>query len=324
VRDLLGREPANLPQRERHLGIAGERRVAAREDEAQTVVGQVGGLTTDEIARAYLAPEPTVAQRIVRAKSKIREARIPYLVPGRDELAERLDAVLAVVYLVFNEGYFASAGDTLVRADLSAEAIRLGRLLVQLLPEPEAVGLLALMLLTDARRAARMDAKGEIVLLDAQDRALWDAALIAEGRELVKRALESRRVGPYALQAAIAAVHAEAPAAADTDWPQIVALYDVLLRLDPSPVVALNRAAAVAMRDGPAAGLAGIDAILVVRGELAEYAPAHAARADLCRRLGRNDEARASYARALALTHLAPERRFLERRIFELPMASHD
>jgi len=195
---------------------------------------------------------------------------------------------------------------------------------VQLLPEPEAVGLLALMLLTDARRAARMDAKGEIVLLDAQDRALWDAALIAEGRELVKRALESRRVGPYALQAAIAAVHAEAPAAADTDWPQIVALYDVLLRLDPSPVVALNRAAAVAMRDGPAAGLAGIDAILVVRGELAEYAPAHAARADLCRRLGRNDEARASYARALALTHLAPERRFLERRIFELPMASHD
>jgi len=278
---------------------------------------EVCGLTTEEIARAFLVPPPTLAQRIVRAKAKIRDARIPYQVPSRAELPERLGAVLHVVYLVFNEGYSATTGASLTRSDLSAEAITLGRLLVELLPEPEAVGLLALMLLHDARRAARVSAEGELVLLHAQDRSRWDRAQIAEGCRLVEQALTSRRFGPYALQAAIAAVHAEAPTAAETDWPQIVALYDVLLRADPSPIVALNRAVAVAMRDGPAAGLALIDSLLTA-GTLSEYHLAHSARADLLRRLGRAAEAAGAYAAALRLTRQEPERRFLERRLAEL------
>jgi RNA polymerase sigma-70 factor (ECF subfamily) len=278
---------------------------------------EVCGLTTEEIARAFLAAPTTVAQRIVRAKAKIREARIPYQVPSRAELPDRLDMVLHVVYLVFNEGYSASSGASLTRADLSGEAIRLGRLLVELLPDPEAMGLLALMLLHESRRAARASPDGDMILLDDQDSSLWNRALIAEGTALVERALSSRRFGPYTLQAAIAAVHAEAPVAAATDWAQIVGLYEVLARTDPSPVVELNRAAAVAMRDGPAAGLALIDAILT-RGELADYHLAHSARADLCRRLGRTSDARAAYQRALALTRQEPERRFLERRLREL------
>jgi RNA polymerase sigma-70 factor (ECF subfamily) len=284
---------------------------------------EVCGLTTEEIARAFLTGAPTVAQRIVRAKAKIRAAGIPYQVPARAELPDRLESVLHVVYLVFNEGYSASAGETLTRVDLSTEAIRLGRLLVELLPEPtepEALGLLALMLLHEARRAARTSATGELILLDEQDRSCWDGARIAEGAALVEQALRSRRFGPYTLQAAIAAVHAEAPAAAATDWVQIVGLYDVLLRTDPSPIVELNRAAAVAMRDGPAAGLALIDALLA-RGELTDYHLAHSARADLCRRLGRLAEARASYERALGLARQAPELRFLERRLSEVSRA---
>jgi RNA polymerase sigma-70 factor (ECF subfamily) len=278
---------------------------------------EVCGLTTEEIAHAFLVPPPTVAQRIVRAKGKIRDARIPYQVPARHDLPARLDSVLQVIYLVFNEGYAASSGAALTRHDLSGEAIRLGRLLTELLPEPEAIGLLALMLLHESRRAARTTADGELVLLDAQDRSAWNRALIAEGLALVERALTSRRFGPYTLQAAIAAVHAEAPAAADTDWAQIVGLYDVLLRSDPSPVVELNRAVAVAMRDGPEAGLALIDALLT-RGDLADYHLAHSARADLCRRLGRTADASASYERALALTQQDTQRRFLERRLREL------
>ena len=278
---------------------------------------EVCGLTTEEIARAFLTGAPTVAQRIVRAKSKIRDARIPYAIPSRAELPDRLDSVLRVVYLVFNEGYSASSGASLTRHDLSAEAIRLGRLLVELLPEPEAEGLLALMLLHESRRAARASAAGELVLLDDQDRSLWSREQIAEGAALVEVALTSRRFGPYTLQAAIAAVHAEAASAAETDWAQIAGLYDVLLRASPSPVIELNRAAAVAMRDGPAAGLALIDAILA-RGELTDYHLAHSARADLCRRLGRTADARAAYERALALVRQEPERRFLERRLGEL------
>jgi RNA polymerase sigma-70 factor (ECF subfamily) len=279
---------------------------------------EVCGLTTDEIARAFLTRPPTVAQRIVRAKAKIRDARIPYEVPSATDLPDRLDAVLRVVYLVFNEGYSASSGGSLTRHDLSGEAIRLGRLLIGLLPEPEAVGLLALMLLQDSRRAARTSPTGDLILLEDQDRSLWNRDQITEGASLVERALSSRRIGPYTLQAAIAAVHTEAASAAATDWAQIVGLYDVLMRAEPSPVVELNRAVAVAMRDGPLAGLTLIGAILA-RGDLADYHLAHSARADLCRRLGRIAEARAAYELALALTEQEPERRFLERRLAELP-----
>jgi RNA polymerase sigma-70 factor (ECF subfamily) len=279
---------------------------------------EVCGLTTEQIARAFLSAAPTLAQRIVRAKNKIRDAGIPYQVPSHNELPGRLDSVLRVIYLVFNEGYSASSGSSLTRHDLSGEAIRLARLLCELLPEPEAEGLLALMLLHESRREARASPNGDLILLDAQDRALWNRALIAEGAALVQQALASRRIGPYSLQAAIAAVHAEAQHATATDWPQIVGLYDVLLRLEPSPVVELNRAVAVAMRDGPATGLALIDAILE-RGDLADYRLAHAARADLCRRLGNTSEAKVSYQRALTLTEQEPERRFLARRLAELP-----
>ncbi len=275
---------------------------------------EVCGLRTEAIARAFLTTPPTVAQRIVRAKSKIRDAGIPYAVPSRAELAERLDSVLHVVYLVFNEGYSASEGPALTRPDLSAEAIRLGRLLVELLKEPEAIGLLGLMLLHESRRAARLSAAGDLILLEEQDRSLWDRGLITEGQALVERAIQSRRIGLYTLQAAIAAVHAEARSAAETDWSEIVGLYDVLLRADASPIVELNRAVAVAMRDGPEAGLGLIDGILA-RGDLTEYHLAHAARADLLRRSGRGTEARAAYERALGLAHQDVERRFLKGRM---------
>ena len=278
---------------------------------------EVCGLTTEEIALAFLTAPPTLAQRIVRAKAKIRDARIPYEVPARPELPERLDTVLHVIYLVFNEGYSASSGGSLTRPDLSSEAIRLGRLLVELLPEPEALGLLGLMLLHESRRSARTSPSGDPILLSDQDRSLWDRAQIAEGGAFVERALASRRIGPYTLQAAIAAVHAAASVAAATDWTQIVGLYDVLMRAAPSPVIELNRAAAVAMRDGPVAGLVLIDAILE-RGDLADYSPAHSARAELCRRLGKTRDARASYERAVGLTRQEPQRRFLERRLAEL------
>jgi RNA polymerase sigma-70 factor, ECF subfamily len=284
---------------------------------------EVCGLETEQIAKAFLTSAPTLAQRIVRAKNKIRDARIPYQVPGRDELPDRLAAVLHVVYLVFNEGYSASGGDAVTRPDLSGEAIRLGRLLVELLPEPEAIGLLALMLLHDARREARTSSDGELILLEAQDRSLWNHTQIDEGRALVERALRSRQVGPYSLQAAIAAVHAEARDAASTDWLQIAGLYDVLMRLDPSPVVELNRAAAVAMRDGPAAGLALVDTILN-RGDLAEYHLAHSARADLLRRLGQRTEAIAAYQEAVKFATQEPERRFLEDRIATLKRSRDD
>ncbi len=277
----------------------------------------VCGLTTEEIARAFLTQPTTLAQRIVRAKAKIRDARIPYVVPTRADLPERLEAVLRVIYLVFNEGYSASSGPSLTRHDLSAEAIRLGRLLVELLPDPEAVGLLALMLLHDSRRAARTSPGGDLVLLQDQDRSLWSQTQIAEGIALVRRSRASGRAGPYALQAAIAAVHAGSPSAGETDWGRIVALYELLTQVQPSPVVELNRAVAVAMRDGPEAGLALIDGI-TARGGLADYHLAHSARADLCRRLGRTTEARAAYERALRLTLQEPERRFLERRLAEL------
>jgi RNA polymerase sigma-70 factor (ECF subfamily) len=279
---------------------------------------EVCGLTTEEIASAFLVPPSTLAQRVVRAKSKIRDARIPYQVPEPAELPGRLDAVLRVVYLVFNEGYAATSGGSLTRADLTGEAIRLGRLVAELLPDPEVLGLLALMLLQDSRRRARTSPAGELVLLEDQDRSLWDRAGIGEGLALVRRAFEARRLGPYLLQAAIAAVHAESPAAGATDWARIVALYDLLLATGPSPVVELNRAAAIAMRDGPAAGLALIDGILA-RGELADYQPAHAARAELCRRLGRTAEARRSFERALALSRQESLRRHIEQRLRELP-----
>ena len=279
---------------------------------------EICGLTTEAIAQAFLASAPTLAQRIVRAKGKIRDARIPYEVPAQPELPARLESALRVIYLVFNEGYSASSGPELMRIDLSAEAIRLGRLLVALLPDPEAIGLLALMLLQESRRAARVSPAGDIVLLDEQDRSLWDEAQIAEGTELVRLALASRRFGPYTLQAAIAGVHANAKRSELTDWSEIVALYGLLMRIEPSPIVELNRAVAVAMRDGPSAGLALVDAILG-RGELGEYHLAHATRADLCRRLGDVPQARASYRRAIALAKQEPERRFLARRLAELP-----
>jgi RNA polymerase sigma-70 factor (ECF subfamily) len=289
----------------------------ARDAQVALTLREVCGLTTEQIAHAFLTPAPTLAQRIVRAKSKIREARIPYQVPAPSELPERLDAVLRVIYLVFNEGYSASSGTAVTRHELSAEAIRLGRLLVELLPEPEAMGLLALMLLHDARRAARTSASGDLVLLEDQNRTLWNREQIAEGTHLVERALASRRSGPYAIQAAIAAVHAEAPDASATDWAEIVSLYDVLMKTDPSPVIELNRAVAVAMRDGPEAGLVLVEGILA-RGELSEYRLTHATRAELCRRLGRTADARASFERALALTRQEPERRLIERRLVEL------
>jgi len=281
----------------------------------------VCGLTTEEIAHAFLAPAPTLAQRIVRAKAKIRDARIPYQVPTPAELPERLDAVLRVIYLVFNEGYAASSGASVTRHDLSAEAIRLGRLLVELMPEPEARGLLALMLLHESRRSARTSPDGDGILLDDQDRSLWNRDLIAEGTRLVERALSSPAYGPYAIQAAIAAVHAESARAATTDWTQIVGLYDVLLRLAATPVVELNRAVAVAMRDGPEAGISLIDGIFA-RRELLDYRFAHGARAELCRRVGRTDDAHSSFERALALTRQEPERRFIERRLAALAVDS--
>lgn len=278
---------------------------------------EVCDLKTEEIARAFLATPSTIAQRIVRAKQKIRDAAIPYRVPTREELPARLDSVLRVIYLVFNEGYSASSGNELTRADLSTEAIRLGRLLLGLLPDPELMGLLALMLLHDARREARSDDAGNLVRLDEQDRSRWNQAQIAEGAALVQHALASRRIGPYTLQAAIVAVHAEAMSAAETDWAQIVRLYDLLLHISPSPVVELNRAVALAMRDGAEAGLQVVDQ-LMGKGELGDYHLLHSARADFCRRLGRLDEAREAYQVALALTHLEPERRFLQQQLNEL------
>jgi RNA polymerase sigma-70 factor (ECF subfamily) len=276
---------------------------------------EVCGLKTEEIAHAFLTPAPTLAQRIVRAKTKIRDARIPYEVPAGAELAERLEQVLRVLYLVFNEGYSASSGESVTRAELSLEAIRVARLLVQLLPEPEAMGLLALMLIQESRRAARSTPSGEIVLLEDQDRSRWDRKMIAEGVELTTQALRTRMFGPYCLQAAIAAVHAEAPSAKETDWSEIIGLYDVLARLDPSPIIALNRAVAVAMRDGAQAALPLVNDLLK---DLSDYHLAHAVHADLCRRLGRKKEALASYRKALAMSRQEPERRFLERRIVDL------
>jgi RNA polymerase sigma-70 factor, ECF subfamily len=278
---------------------------------------EVCGLTTEAIASAFLIASSTLAQRIVRAKAKIRDAGIPYQVPSTADLPERLDSVLQVIYLVFNEGYAASSGTSLTRADLADEAIRLGRLLMELLPDPEVLGLLALMLLQESRRTARTSSTGDLILLEDQDRSLWNQAQISEGSALVQRSLASGQLGSYTLQAAIAAVHADAQSAAETDWAQIVALYDVLVRLEPSPVVELNRAVAIAMRDGPLAGLQQVDAILA-RGALGDYHLAHAARADLYRRLGRTDDARASYQQALELVKQEPERRFLKKRLDEL------
>jgi RNA polymerase sigma-70 factor, ECF subfamily len=293
-----------------HPALAPEARVAL-------TLREVCGLTTEEIARAFLTLPSAMAQRIVRAKAKIRDEGIPYQVPSAAELPERLNPVLQVIYLVFNEGYYASSGGSVTRSDLSGEAIRLGRLLAELLPQPEVLGLLALMLLQESRRAARTSLTGDLILLEDQDRSLWNRDQIAEGKALVERALSSRRLDSYTLQAAIVAVHAEAPNAAATDWAEITRLYGGLLRMEPSPVVELNRAVAVAMRDGPDAGLTLIDAILA-RGDLTDYHLAHAARADLCRRLARTGEARASYEMALSLARQEPERRFLERRLAEL------
>ncbi|MFO0699583.1 MAG: RNA polymerase sigma factor [Nitrospira sp.] len=289
----------------------------AEEAQIPMTLREVCNLTTEEIAHAFLAKPATIAQRIVRAKAKIRDARIPYVVPPPSELPERLDVVLRVVYLVFSEGYSASFGTSLTRADLSSEAIRLGRLLLQLLPEPEVIGLLALMLLHESRRLARASPDGDLILLEQQDRSLWNRAQITEGISFVEQALSMKRIGPYTLQAAIAAIHAEASHSGETDWAQIVALYDLLLRVEPSPIVQLNRAVAVAMRDGPAKGLALVDDLLA-DGKLTTYHLAHATRADLCRRLGKKADARVSYERALALAKQEPERRFLERRLTEL------
>jgi RNA polymerase sigma-70 factor (ECF subfamily) len=294
-----------------HPALSAEARVAL-------TLREVCDLTTEEIARAFLTSSPTLAQRIVRAKAKIKDAGIPYQIPSRADLPDRLDNVLQVIYLVFNEGYSASSGDSVTRAELSGEAIRLGRLLMELLPEPEVIGLLALMLLQESRRAARSTPDGELVLLEDQDRSLWDRAQIAEGLALVTRALSTRQVGAYTLQAAIAAVHAEAPTTGATDWSQIAALYGLLLQVAPSPVVELNRAVAVAMRDGPAAGLDLIDEILA-RGDLGDYHLAHAARAEMCRRLARTADAKAAYEHAIALARQDPEKRFLEKRLRDLP-----
>lgn len=293
-----------------HPALAPDARIAL-------TLREVGGLTTEEIARAYLTPAPTIAQRIVRAKAKIRDEAIPYEVPDRDDLPARLESALQVIYLIFNEGYAATEGPNLTRADLCAEAIRLGRLMVELLDQPEAQGLLALMLLHEARRATRVNASGDLVLLEDQDRTLWDRSLIAEADGLIGRAIASRRIGPYILQAAIASVHAEAAGTAETDWVQIVALYDVLGRVDPSPVVALNRAAGIGMRDGPQAGLAEIEAVMA-QGGLDGYHLAHAARADMQRRLGLTEAARTSYRRAIGLTRQPAERRFIEGRLGQL------
>jgi RNA polymerase sigma-70 factor (ECF subfamily) len=284
------------------------------EGQVALTLREVCGLTTEAIASAFLVPAPTLAQRIVRAKAKIRDARIPYEVPSREDLPARLDTVLQVIYLVFNEGYSASSGEALTRPDLSSEAIRLGRLLSDLLPETEVLGLLALMLLHESRRAARTSPEGELILLDEQDRSLWNRPQIAEGKALLDEALSAPELGPYALQAGIASVHADAPSAEATNWGRIVEFYDLLMQSAPSPVVELNRAVAVAMRDGPAEGLILIDAILA-RGDLADYHLAHAARADLCRRLGNSNQARLSYQNALDLAHQQPERRFLEKRL---------
>lgn len=289
----------------------------AADARAALILREVCGLSTEEIARAFLTSAPTLAQRIVRAKSKIKAARIPYQVPSREDLPERLETVLQVIYLVFNEGYSASTGELLMRSDLSTEAIRLGRLLMELLPEPEVLGLLALMLLQESRRAARISPEGDLVLLEDQDRSQWNFEHISEGLSLVRRALTSSSAGPYSIQAAIAAVHADAPTPAQTDWSQIAALYGVLLRMQPSPVIELNRAVAIAMRDGPVAGLELIDALLS-RGELNDYHLAHCARAEFCRRLGRADDARAAYERALSLTTQDTEKRFLLKRLREL------
>lgn len=286
----------------------------ALEAQLALTLREVCGLTTEEIARAFLTTPSTLAQRIVRAKNKIRDAAIPYEVPARNELPERLRAVLQAIYLVFNEGYSASTGDSLVRADLAQEAIRLGRLLVELLPEPEVLGLLALMLVQDSRRAARVDAQGDLIVLEEQDRSLWNRAQVAEGSALIQRALSGGGAGIYSIQAAIAAIHGEAPSAAETDWAEIVGLYDLLLRMSPSPIVELNRAVAVAMRDGPEVGLALVNA-LVERGELRDYHLLHAARADMHRRLGQADKARVAYEQALRLTRQEPERRFLQKRL---------
>jgi RNA polymerase sigma-70 factor, ECF subfamily len=294
-----------------HPALAPEARTAL-------TLREVCGLTTEEIASAFLTTPPTLAQRIVRAKAKIRDARIPYQVPSPSELPVRLDAVLQVIYLVFNEGYSATSGDSLTRPDLSGEAIRLGRLLRDLLPEPEVLGLLALMLLQESRRSARAAKNGDLILLEDQDRSLWNREHITEGSALVEEALRTRRFGPYTIQAAIAAVHADAVNAGSTDWAQIVELYDLLTRMDPSPVVALNRAVAIAMRDGPSEGLGLIDAILK-RDDLTDYYPAHSARAELCNRLGRYEEARSSFKRALDLVQQGPIRRFLEKKLSELP-----
>ncbi len=293
-----------------HPALAEEARVAL-------TLREVCGLTTEEIAHAFLTNPPTLAQRIVRAKMKIHDAKIPYQVPSKDELPDRLDAVLQVIYLVFNEGYSASSGESVTRTDLSAEAIRLGRLLMEMLPEPEVLGILALMVLHESRREARTTSAGDIVLLEDQDRSLWDREMIVEGIVLVERALRTKRFGAYTVQAAISAVHAEAPDPASTDWPEIVGLYDLLMRMNPSPIVELNRAVAVAMRDGPQAGLEIIDSILA-RGELKDYRFAHSTRAELCRRLGKTEEAMSSYKKALSLAQQEPEKRFLERRLDEL------
>ncbi len=293
-----------------HPALSPEARVAL-------TLREVCGLTTEEIARAYITTPSTMAQRIVRAKSKIRVANIPYRVPSKEELPDRLQNVLQVIYLIFNEGYSASSGDSVTRSDLSEEAIRLCRLLMELLPEPEVGGLLALMLLHESRRSARTKLNGDVILLEDQDRSLWDHDMIAEGVALVEQALLSRQFGPYALQAAISAVHAESKDSAATDWAEIVALYDLLMSVNPSPVVELNRAVAVAMRDGPVAGLQLIDEILA-RGDLSDYHLAHSARAEMCRRLGRSIEARTSFERALSLVQQEPERRFLEKRLNEL------